>query len=489
MRTLFRRTAAVVLVGLGLTTGAGCELLDPSNVTNPNVTEENALRTPALGGPWLNGLERQTVLVLNEALPMAEIASDNYGNFNNFYLTDDNLDFVNDQHPEVEDLQFDLADLRESAQFGLERVRDNDPNLTNDQLAEFYFFEGFAYLVAGMYFKTLPAEDGGPPVTSAENYQRALAAFDEALAVAEDADVIPSYHLAKARAHYYLGNRTEAVAAADAAIAAGGAEFIRYVNTDPVNLSSNNEDNPDSDIEDAVWERTTTDLQPSPRLDFLDPKFHDFGRSNYDTPIPMLKIEEAHLIKAEAALAAGDLPGARTIMKALLDVVAARPVETIIDTDRRTQRAPGSRPNDAAWQVKRTPDAPAESGLVLTRASGVEIDIPIVSGTSVTAAEFDAAGTVDEALAVLYLLRQEVFFGEGLRMVDLGIKLPVHENEALLNDAVTAEDREGVIPTFLPRGELDAVTLDFEAQLATLQHDLNAILVQNKASGAVVPLF
>ena len=481
-RSLPLSLAALAVAG----TFTGCDLVDPTSVTNPNITEETALNLPALGGPWLNGLSRQTVLAYNDVLPAAELASDNYFNSNNFYLSDDRLDFLNDQHPTVQGLQFTIADLRESALFGLNEVRARDQALTAAQLAEFHFYNGLSHLLSGMYFKTLPAADGGPALSSAEHYRLAAEAFDAALAAGGSADHVPSYHLAKARAHFYLGNREQAVAAATAALAAD-ADYVRYVTFDPVNSQA--VEPTDSEIEDALWERSTTDLQPLPRLDFLDPKFQDYGSSTTDAPVPMFKAEEAYLIQAQAELAAGSLNSAKTTMKALLALVATRPVATIVDTDRRTSRAPATRPNTADWKVKRTPSQEAESGLVLTRASGVQIQVPTVSGTSVTPAQVDAASSVESALELLYLLRQEIFMAEGLRFVDLGLKMPVHEEEALTNASITADDRQGFIPAFLPRGDFDAFTLDAAAKVATVQHDLNAILVANRASPAVVPFF
>ncbi len=484
-RPFIRRVAALGLSGT-LLLGAGCDLIDPTSVTNPNITENTALELPALGGPWLNGLQRQLVLVYNSALPELELASDNYVNTNNFYLADDRLDFLNDQHPTVQELQFYIADLRESAEFGLTEVRARDAGLTATQLSEFYFYKGYAHLAAAMYFKTLPAGDGGVAVPSAEHYRLAIEAFDAALAAGGSAANVPSYHLAKARAHFYLGERPEALAAANAAIAAD-ADYVRFVHFDPINTTAL--EPTDSAIENAIWERSTTDLQPLPRLDFLDPKFNDYGSSTTDAAVPMFKIEEAYLIKAQAELAASDLAAAKATMKDVIALVATRPLATIEDTDKRTSRAPNTRPNTAEWKVKRTPSQAAEAGLVLTRSAGTQIAVPTISGTSVTADQVDAAASVDAALEVLYLLRQEIFMAEGLRFVDLGLKMPVHEEEALTNANITAEDRQGQIPSFLPRGEFDDATLDFDARLATIKHDLNAILVANKSSDLVVPFF
>ncbi|MDW8019394.1 MAG: hypothetical protein RMI34_04885 [Chloroherpetonaceae bacterium] len=65
--------------------------------------------------------------------------------------------------------------------------------------------------------------------------------------------------------------------------------------------------------------RPARDLQPLPRLDFLDPKY-----TAVDSPIPVLKIEEAHLILAEVAIAAGNFAEAKAQMRRAI-AAALRP--------------------------------------------------------------------------------------------------------------------------------------------------------------------
>ena len=77
-------------------------------------------------------------------------------------------------------------------------------------------------------------------------------------------------------------------------------------------------------------------------------------------------------------------------------------------------------------------------------------------------------------------------------MYDLGIQWPVPEVEVLNNPNISeGPATEGVVPGFLPPGsEFDEWTsIDFEARQATLTHNLNRILVQNRASDLVVPFF
>ena len=113
-------------------------------------------------------------------------------------------------------------------------------------------------------------------------------------------------------------------------------------------------------------------------------------------------------------------------------------------------------------------------------------DVLIVSGTSVDEAMITVAVTVDAALELLYLMRQEIFIAEGIRMADLGIKWPVHENEAKFNPAVTAEDRQPFIPPYLP-SPVSCFEVDEAAKEVTILINFNRVLVANKTSDAVVP--
>lgn len=487
MRTSDRTTprvhpAILSLMLVALLGWAGCDLLDPSNVTNPDTTEDSILDLPAVAGPWLNGLERQTALVYNEIVVPAEISTDNYANTNNFYLNDDALAFISDKDQSIEDLQFALGDLRESAIFGFTTVREQDENTTNDQLAEFHFFKGLAHLLSGMYFKSLPAENNGPPVSSAEQLQLAVSEFDEALGLSTGGDKEVGYHLGKARAYYYLGDKANAVAAADAAIAAdGNDDYVRFAKYD----GANNLTADDNTAQSALFGRASDDLQPLPRLDFLDPKYTSFRKTGDDEDdIPILKIEEAYLIKAEASVADGNVGAAQQTLTSLLGVVAARPLFTLVDSnERRSETTPGSRPASDGWQIKASPQDEFRTGLTLTRNNpNAEIQVPIISGTSVDAAMISAANSVDAALELVYLMRQEIFMAEGIRAADLGIKWPVHENEALFNGDVTAEDRQPIIPSFLPRNSMDTFSIDFTAQEVVIDVNMNRVLVENKSA-------
>ena len=143
-----------------------------------------------------------------------------------------------------------------------------------------------------------------------------------------------------------------------------------------------------------------------------------------------------------------------------------------------------SRPNSSAITVN------GRTGLILDRAAG-KVNIPAVSGTSLTSVDISAMQADDAGLALIYRTRQEIFIAEGIRFVDMGIKLVINENEILQNDNITDGDAGtvAVIPSFIDsvKDELDAITFDSANNVATTDQDVTALIVQNKTSDAVVP--
>ena len=450
---------------------------------NPDLTEEAILGTPQSANRTLAGLERQLVELMGEYLHVTEIGSDNYTNtqtFFNQFLDGLNIDATDD---DIDDSQFELARLRELALFGLNRIGPADPGYTQDQEAEFQFFVGMAYLLGGELFRTLPGEGGGAPLPAATHLGLAADAFQAGADLASDPFTIASCQMGRARALYRLGDQAGAVAAANAAIATDPA-FLRVAVTD--NLNSARTDN---EMQNAIHDRGTfDDLQPLPRLDFLDPKYNDNDPSK-DMDIPVLKIEEAHLILCEAAIADGQLPTAQQIMKDIINLVSTRPTITFDDAiEDRSQLAPGTRPDSSIVMVAASADDMMRPGLVLDRKNG-PVTVPFISGTSVTEAMVDAVGTEDEALELLYLMRQEIFIAEGRRMTDMGITFVVSQTEQLANANVKPEDTAADIPPFFEsiKDELDAFSYDPGSTTCTITHNSNAIIVANKTSDYVCP--
>ena len=456
----------------------GCDLVDPTDVVNPNIVEDVIIGTSNSASLWISGLNRELAQEYNVMVDIAELASDNYVNTQTFYNQNFDVLDIRYQDTDVNTLQAGLAQLREDATVGIEKIHPGDPIATDDQLAEMYFFRGMAFLLSGEMFKTLPMEGGGAAVTSSELFLLAIADFQQAETL--DATNV-SYKMALARTYYNQGDATNATTKATEAITSD-ADYFRAIEFDAVN-------GPTSVMQDALYDRGNfDDYQPLPSLDFLDPKY--YGRSaTEESPIYFQKIEEAHLINAEAQIASNDLAGARQTMKDIIALVASRPTESFQEVDQRTNTGGEvNRPDVSTCQV-RFGTEPYRSGLVLDRA-GV-VTVPVMSGTSLDDAYVDAQLTADDLLEALYLLRQEIFIAEGRRMIDLGIKLPVSEREFDSNTNITDSDLLPIIPAFLPTN-MDEITYDASvtgSEVCTITHNMNAILVANKADANIMPFF
>ncbi|MEL6357360.1 MAG: hypothetical protein AAFQ37_10570, partial [Bacteroidota bacterium] len=271
---------------------------------------------------------------------------------------------------------------------------------------------------------------------------------------------------------------------ANAAIAADPS-FVYFARFDPNNDSGAD----DNTMQDALFDRGSfDDLQPLPSLDFLDPKYNG-SDPTAEVPIPVVKIEEAHLILAEAALADGDLAGAKSVMTDIVGLVATRPTATFSDlVEGRDEDNPGIRPDMASVMVAPGPDRDFEAGLVIDRGAPT-VTVPTVSGTSFSAEEIDAISSIDRAYEALYRMRQEIFIAEGRRFVDMGIRFPVAQREADANSNITADDQEGFVPSLWTgvATQLDAFTYDANAGTATVTTNVNRIIAENRGSGDVAP--
>lgn len=73
-------------------------------------------------------------------------------------------------------------------------------------------------------------------------------------------------------------------------------------------------------------------------------------------------------------------------------------------------------------------------------------------------------------------------------MVDLGVRFPVSEVEALSNPLITNEQTQAFVPSFIPEGGvIDQFTYDKSAKTVVIDVNLNRVLVENKTSPAVLP--
>ncbi|WP_440135300.1 hypothetical protein [Chitinophaga sancti] len=382
---------------------------------------------------------------------------------------------------DVNNMQTQIAILRTMAEYGLSTVLPGDVTSKAADSAVMYYSLGYAHILSGELFVGLPGSEKGPVLTPAEHLNLAIASLNSAITMsaAGSTDQM-AYTLLKARAFYDLGNADSAVAWAKKAM--NIPTLLKQVKYDGTNGVTN-------DMQTYVFSSTYNEFAPSPKLDFLDPKYYHTGLATSDQkPVTIVKAEEAWLIVAEAAISANDLSTARTTLKELLGgVIVNRPTVSLDDS--KETRNGGNRTDYpvTAELVKFDANDAARSGYILNRQAG-NITAYTVSGTGVTATDIDGATTQDDLLYLLYRMRQEIFIAEGRRMADLGIKFPVSQTEQLNNTYVKDADIVAQIPSFIPlaRG-MDDFTNDKTTGVVTMKYDMNKVLVANKTSPYIFP--
>ncbi len=468
---------------MAMTVLSSCDLLTPGDIINPNVDEETFKKTTNALQTWVNGTNSTFATTVSQYVELTEILSDDY--FNNYSQSSKVFDFptilYTDQ--DVTNLQRGVGSLREMAQNGLDNISKADRTMTTAQEFNLRYIEGYSYLLAGEYFVGLPQENGGEIKDWKENLNKAIETFDACLPLAATDDDKAFVNTLLARAYYRLGDKAKAVEYAKAALNVAGS-FIKQVTFDGKN-------GVDNSFQGYIYGSPYgTAFQPLPRLDFLDPKYFQTSDPLEQRPICIAKAEEPYLIIAEAEIADNDLAQAKQTLCALLSLVQSRPVMTGVN-DQLEQRDNGGYkkyPNSSEYKVAASPDDPFRSGLILDRQAPHLIDIPYVSGTSVTTEMIEQCDGQDNLLQLLYLLRQEIFFGEGRRAADLGIRFPVCEIEAA--NTPSEGYTKAQIPSFIPLNQdMDAFTIDDEAKTVVIKYNMNKVIVDNKKSEYVAPFF
>jgi hypothetical protein len=465
----------------------GCDLVDASKVTNPSITDDN-LRQNATGGTAavVTGVRRQLAVVVGIQSLVGDLASDNMDNRTSFY--DNTLSFPRIITPTsftYDACYLGMLTLNALADFGLSVVVPIDKNATNDQIAEIHFYKGMALLLLGENYSKFPVVENGPAVSSRDAITLAVTEFNTALPLIGPASATTqamraNCYLGLARATRLLGNKAAAQSAATSALAVAASGTFTGGATYVFNAAEDNANGPTSTLLAALVTRASNDIQPNPRLDFLDPKL-----TVNTQPMPVMKAEEAYLILAEVALANGDLPGARTNMTSAVTLALSRAKTSFKDNDTRTDR-----PNNSAMTVFTDANHtyPAIPGLIVAR-SGATINVPTISGTSQTAASIAALASLPsgsgpntqrfEHIRILYLLRQEIFFGEGRRMSDLGVRLPVPKRQLDGNPNIAGTGGDVVVvPSYIPPSDEWRV-FSVSGTVVTIKWDMNKEIATN----------
>jgi hypothetical protein len=453
---------------------SSCDFIDPTKVDNPEINEESLEESSAGGASSvIAGLRRDFSKAVGELgiglIGVTEIVSDNYVNRGNRIstyldnprlLTPDNISLSS-----TDGLYYRLQNLRAIADLGFNLILPNDFMATDDQRSEIYFYKGFALLLLSENFSAFPIQEQGSPITSSQAVQIAIENFKTSfnLATSTNTRLKNMSKLALARAYRLAGDKVNAEIEAKAALALSTnyVFYARYNITQPNNVPNG--------IADYVYSGSTYDMQPNPRLDYLDPKY-----STVSTSIPMLKSEEMHLILAEVALANNDLAAAKTSMNNAITLTKTRATITINDLDPRIDR-----PNDASYKVKAGTDTLV--GVILKR-SGGSVKFSAISNVSLTSTYINSLSDKAKLVRALYILRQEIFFLEGRRMSDLGIRLPVMRRQIETNPNMPAGSLGTlvVVPDFIPIGDgMDKFSINTASKLVILGNDMNQIISDN----------
>ena len=471
------KTLKYIMLVMTVMLVTACDLVTPDDIINPNVDENAFLHSDNPMQTWVNGTEKELALDMSDFVEYMEILSDNY--FNNYTRSSKVFDIplLLYTDADVTTLQRHVGTLREMADYGLSTVANADPTTTDAQRFNLLTVKAYSHLLAGDFFTALPMTTGGDAAPWNEHLDQAMAVLDQALRLAHTDDDRAYVHTLAARAAHRRGDRQLAVEHARQALALSPM-LLRQVHFDSKNGVV-------SRAQEAIWSDW---FQPLPRLDFLDPKYYQLTSTD-QCPITLAKAEENYLIIAEAEIATGNLAAARNQLSALLALVQARPVQTGVNDQLEGRYNGGLKvfPNDPAYRVQASPSDPFRAGLIVDRRPPHLIDISSISGTSVTQAMIDQLTSHDAALETLYLMRQEIFFAEGRRPADLGIRMPLCEVEAA-HAANGSAYTQAHIPAFIPmNGGMDDFTIDNDAMTVTIAHNMNAIIVANANTADTAP--
>ena len=467
-----------LLLAIGVA-GQGCEFLDPTEVENPRTTEDDLANATNPTAALLPGVRAQFARMLSAVVSTTENVSDNYSIHGTGIPS--TMDSPRDITPSLTNstgtggtgAYWNIQEMRALADFVLE-ISQNDATATADDIAEAHYYRGLALLVLGENFSYAPIVEDGTPLDSNGLITEAIAELQQATSGA----FATRANASLARAYRMLGNSSQAVASAAAALG-GDPDFLFQREYDSATLNNT----PYA----FLVSRALQEMQPLPRLDFLDPKY-----LTRDAGIAYAKAEEMHLIMAEAALAGGDVSGAATSLANAIRTAQGRGFTDYTDNDQRLNADLSIRPRTSNIEVRADDQSPYVSGLVLDRPD-VSIPVPTVTSTSLDPDVIEAE--TDEATLwhALFLSRQEMMVLEGRRMSDLGIRLPIMLREIDSNPNINDGDpgTSVVVPAYIPPGdEMDlydpASPYDADGNVLTTQItirvDMNKVLAANRVT-------
>lgn len=460
-----------------------CDAVDPTQVTNPRTTDEDLARSPEPTKALLPGLRAQFARMISAYVVATAVVSDDYsvqGTGLPAVLDDPTAvtpDLLNGTGTSASGVYWNVQELRALGDFVVDEIAPGDTAATPALVAEARYYRGMAYLTLGEVFSFAPHEKDGLPQPSSVSLARAVADLEAARGVG------PRSPAALARAFRLLGDAQAAEAEA-AAVLQSSADYLFAQPYDPATISNT----PVS----FLTLRSLQEMQPLPRLDFLDPKY-----TERSSAIPVAKAEEMHLILAEIDLAAGAPAAARAHLADAVRLAARRGKVAFDEKDERRNADRSLRPRSAEIVVRADDRSPYRAGLVVGRPAQ-DLQVPNVSATSLDADSIARLSSSSDLWHALWLARQEILFLEGRRLADLGIKLPMMRREIDQNARIepggpgTTATTPPWLPTS-PRHAMDAylpkILYDGNGRDAglletevTILFDMNRLLAENAGS-------
>lgn len=480
-----RTALACLFVLVGLTS---CDFLDPTDVENPRTTADDLAQAASPTKSLLPGLRAQFASLINTMVVTTENVSDNYSIHGTGLPKE--LDDPRVLTPTLVNssgstgLYRTAQVLRALADFVIDEIIPSDETSNADQVAEARYFRGMAYLIISENFSFAPWEEAvdettGLPQPASAHRERAIAD----LTAANTGGFGLRAQAALARAYRWEGNSGQAESFASSALAQED-DFLFQQEYDATSISNS----PYS----FLFLRALQEMQPLPRLDFLDPKYLD-----REAGIAVAKAEEMHLILAEIDLASGNMAGGRAHLVDAVNLAISRGTSSFTDNDARANEDLSIRPRDASIVIRADANSAFIAGLVLDRLAG-SIQIPPVSATSLDPAVVAGLTNMDDVWHAFHLARQEILFLEGRRMSDLGIRLPIMLREIDANPNISDGDpgTTVVVPSYIPfADEMDLFTpktlydgglLDETQTLigteVTMNVDMNLVLTVNRVT-------
>ncbi len=475
---------ALALV-LSLLASSACEFLDPTQVENPRTTSDDLADAREPTAALLPGLRAQFARAIGSNVVIAEVVSDNYSIHGTGLAGQ--YDDPGSLQPSIMNSTsaatgsyWNLQELRALADFVLNEIVPADASATAVQRAELLYYRGMALLIMGENHAGAPLELNGSPLPWEQLVERGISDLHGSIGAAATGPFATAAGAALARAHRLVGNASAATAAAEQLLSSDP-NFLFRVEFDESGVIN----------QPYIFlvERALKEMQPLPRLDFLDPKY-----TSRAAGIPVAKAEEMQLILAEAAFAGGNFQAGRGHLADAIRTAQARPLLTFTDTDQRLNSDLTIRPRSSTIEVRADAESPWRGGLILDRPNR-PIEFSAISGTSLNPDSIGAIplGETEALWHALHLARQEILMLEGRRMSDLGIRLPMMLREIDANPNLSEGDVGTVVivPSYIPpqnRMDLFSPASPYDAggvlqtTQVTILHDLNRVLARNRVT-------